>query len=370
MSMKYYDEVPIIRAVAAMLVVAIHTVNSIAYSASTGDFTSEALGYINQMARLGTPIFAVISAFLLTISVIHKGFNLNYFMKSRFSKIFIPYIIWTIFYLLYREYFLHNLEEDGKLINYFVYGKANFHLYFILTVIQFYFLFPFVHKFKKGWPLLSAFLLATFINIAWIIIQPISLGGGGIERFVNDKLFILNWISFFMFGIVYAKFYNEIKEMIFKYKSLISIIIAILFIDLLISIDLENLTSSIHISNIIYIPFFVFFLNYMYEHVKKNKIVLNTLTVIGNYSMGIYLVHYVAIQFVKRLPYVDQIPAQSKFISVFIAAIALSVLIVYLIGKLPYGNYIVPIPKKKTNKATKTKVENRESIRESEPSLN
>ncbi|MDW5471657.1 acyltransferase [Staphylococcus equorum] len=365
--MKYYDEVPIIRAVAAMLVVAIHTVNSISYSASTGEFTSDALGYINQMARLGTPIFAVISAFLLTISVINRGFSLNYFMKSRFSKIFIPYIIWTIFYLLYREYFLHNLEDDGKLINYFVYGKANFHLYFILTVIQFYFLFPFVHKFKKGWPIISVFILATIVNVVWIIIQPISLGDGGIERFVNDKLFILNWISFFMLGIVYAKFYNEIKELIFKYKTLLSIIIAILFLDLLISIDLENLNSSITISNIIYIPFFIVFLNYMYEHVKKNRVVLNTLTVIGNYSMGIYLVHYVAIQFVKRLPIVENIAPQSKLVSVFIAAVALSVLLVYLIGKLPYGNYIVPIPKKKTNK---NKVITEEPVRENEPTLN
>lgn len=49
--MKYYDEVPIIRSVAAMLVVAIHTVNSIALSGST--FATEGLGYVNQIARLG-----------------------------------------------------------------------------------------------------------------------------------------------------------------------------------------------------------------------------------------------------------------------------------------------------------------------------
>ncbi|MDK9842143.1 acyltransferase family protein [Staphylococcus equorum] len=159
----------------------------------------------------------------------------------------------------------------------------------------------------------------------------------------------------------------EIKELIFKYKTLLSIIIAILFIDLLISIDLENLNSSITISNIIYIPFFIVFLNYMYEHVKKNKVVLNTLTVIGNYSMGIYLVHYVAIQFVKRLPIVENIAPQSKLVSVFIAAVALSVLLVYLIGKLPYGNYIAPIPKKKTNK---NKVITEEPVRENEPTLN
>lgn len=45
---------------------------------------------------------------------------------------------------------------------------------------------------------INSFISATIVNAVWIIIQPISLGGGGVERFVNDKLFILNWISFFM----------------------------------------------------------------------------------------------------------------------------------------------------------------------------
>lgn len=348
--MKYYDEVPIIRSVAAMLVVAIHTVNSIVLSGGT--FTSDGLGYVNQIARLGTPIFAVISAFLLTISVVNKGFNLDYFVKSRFSKIFIPYIIWTVFYLLYRAFYLHNLEDDGKLLNYFVYGKANFHLYFILTVIQFYFLFPLLQKFKKGWPIIIVYILATIANIIWIRMGPVSLGGGGVERFVNDKLFITNWISFFMLGIVYAKFYNEIRILIFKHKAILSTIIGILFIDFLLSIDLDHLQSSITVSNMIYIPFFIVFLNYLYEHVKKNHTILKTLTLIGNYSMGIYLVHYVAIQFVKRLPIIEDIVPQSKFMGVFILTVAVSVLIVYLIGKIPYGNYIVPIPKKKATQTT------------------
>ncbi|PHK49133.1 acyltransferase [Staphylococcus edaphicus] len=348
--MKYYDEVPIIRSVAAMLVVAIHTVNSIALSGGT--FASDGLGYVNQIARLGTPIFAVISAFLLTISVVNKGFHLDYFVKSRFSKIFIPYIIWTIFYLLYRAYYLHNLEDDGNLLNYFVYGKANFHLYFILTVIQFYVLFPILHKFRKGWPIIGVYILATIANIIWIRMDPISMDSDGIERFVNDKLFIMNWISFFMLGIVYAKFYNEIRILIFKHKAILSIVIGILFIDFLLSIDLNHLQSSITISNMVYIPFFLIFLNYLYEHIKKNKTILKILTLIGNYSMGIYLVHYVAIQFVKRLPIIEDIVPQSKFMGVFILTVAVSVLIVYLIGKLPYGNYIVPIPRKKATKTT------------------
>jgi len=98
--MKYYDEVPIIRSVAAMLVVAIHTVNSIALSGGT--FTSDGLGYVNQIARLGTPIFAVISAFLLTISVVNKGFNLDYFVNHVLVK--------YLFLISFGQYFTYYIE--------------------------------------------------------------------------------------------------------------------------------------------------------------------------------------------------------------------------------------------------------------------
>ncbi len=47
------------------------------------------LGYLSQIGRLGTPVFAVISAFLLTHSVLKRGFDLNYFIKSHFTKIFV-----------------------------------------------------------------------------------------------------------------------------------------------------------------------------------------------------------------------------------------------------------------------------------------
>nr|WP_251132618.1 acyltransferase family protein [Exiguobacterium sp. s80] len=145
--MKYYEEIPIIRSIAAILVVSVHVTAGIYYSNQV--FSNEFIGYINQIARLGTPVFAVVSAFLLTSSVLRRGFNFHYFFKSRFTKIFLPYIIWSSIYLIYRGSIEHSLNKDLSIVSYFVYGNANFHLYFILTVIQFYFLFPILQKLKK-----------------------------------------------------------------------------------------------------------------------------------------------------------------------------------------------------------------------------
>src|SRR5699024_12594453 len=117
--MKYYGEIPIIRSFAAMLVVLVHVSANIYYN--NGEFTNELLGYINQIGRLGTPVFAVISAFLLMSSVINRGFSIKYFFKSRFTKIFIPYVIWTFVYLIFSYYYIEYINSDIPFIYYFVF---------------------------------------------------------------------------------------------------------------------------------------------------------------------------------------------------------------------------------------------------------
>lgn len=82
--LKYYKEIPVIRAIAAIMIVIVHlTANS--YHRDN-IFANDWLGYLNQISRLGTPIFAIISAFLLTASVLNRGFDLKYFVKSSFLK--------------------------------------------------------------------------------------------------------------------------------------------------------------------------------------------------------------------------------------------------------------------------------------------
>lgn len=350
MILKFYKEIPIIRAIAAIMIVIVHlTANS--YH-KDNVFTNDWLGYLNQISRLGTPIFAIISSFLLTSSVLNRGFDLKYFVKSRFSKIFIPYIIWSTFYLIYRYFYLHNLDENVSLYTYFIRGNAQYHLYFILTVIQFYIFFPVLHRIKKGIPMIGALVLSFILNLWWINKETIILKGNYLGEMLNNQSFILNWIFYFVLGIALSKYYNEFQEFINKYKTVLSVCIGIMFVDLIISIDINNLFTSIHSYNLIYVPLFVIFLNYIYHYIEKEPILFNTLTLIGNYSMGIYLVHVFVMYTLKRIWLFENIAETYMFVPTLLSILAVSIFIVYLISKLPYGNYIVPVPKKriKSNK--------------------
>lgn len=347
--MKYYEEIPVIRAVATMLVLCIHLTAQL-YN-SNGVIVDPILSYFNQISRLGTPVFAVISAFLLTSSTLKRDFDLSYFAKSRFTKILIPYILWTTLYIILRSLFSNTYYPAGTpIIKYYLLGTAEIHLYFILVVIQFYVLFPFVHKLKKGAPLIIAYIIGTIINAVWLHYGQgaFTFHNETLNAFINSKAFILNWLSFFFLGIGYAKYYKEINDVVLRHKIYFKIIGIILFIDLIIKIDITHLYGSANIANIVYIPFFLALLIIFYNHIKHYTFLTQSLTVIGNYSMGIYLIHVLLIMVYRQIPYVDIVNNSSTFVVSYIVVLGLSVIAIYFISKLPFASYIVPIPSKKT----------------------
>lgn len=216
-------------------------------------------------------------------------------------------------------------------------------------MIQFYVLFPFVHKLKKGAPLIIAYITGTLINVLWLNYGSgtVTLHSEMLNTFVNSKAFILNWISFFFLGIGYAKYYKEINNIILKYKIYFKIIGILLFIDLIIKIDITNLYGSTNVANVVYIPIFLALLIIFYNHVKNHTLLTQTLTVIGNYSMGIYLIHVFIIMVYRQTPFVDIVNNPSTFVVSYIIVLCVSVLSVYLISKLPFSSFIVPIPSKR-----------------------
>ncbi len=359
--LKYIEEIPIIRSIATLFIVFVHL--SISYiNNENSQIMAITAGYISQIGRLGTPVFAVISAFLLTHSVLKRGFDLNYFVKSRFTKIFVPYIIWTTVYLYYLGVVEVNLDSNKNFIGYYLFGTGNYHLYFILTVLQFYVLFPVLQKIKKGLPLLLTYAFSTILTVFWQLnYEQFSIDIPVIGTFVMSRAFIFNWISYFILGIIFAKYYEEINMGIRKYKTLLLPSILVIFISFLIFIDLDHFVTSSHPMFLLYTPFFLAFLIYFYLIVRKSKLIMQILTLIGNYSMGIYLVHPLVKWVVMKIPVFDNRDSLLLYSFSFIIIVAISVIIINLLIKIPNGNYIVPVPKKSKFVSNHTNYLNREA---------
>ena len=97
------------------------------------------------VTRFSVPIFFFISAFGLFYNLdLQEKFNYKNFMKRRFKTVLIPYLVWSIFYILHYTitnqtlYLLHPLNLIGILF----FGLACYQLYFMILLVWFYALMP------------------------------------------------------------------------------------------------------------------------------------------------------------------------------------------------------------------------------------
>ncbi|MFS0750349.1 acyltransferase [Oceanobacillus sp. 1P07AA] len=350
---KYFEEIPYIRAIACMMVVLVH-ISAISHSNSF--FADNWSLYINQISRVGTPIFAVISAFLLFNSIKDKKLNLKRFFKSRTTKIVLPFIIWTIVYLAVKSYLGKDVFSNmGQVINYFLLGTSHYHLYFIITVIQFYIIFPILQLPKNRIVILVMFLLSIPLNFYWYNIDNFTFDNTIINSILNHRSFILNWIAYFMFGAVLVYFYKELISFTYKARYLIFSAFILMMFMMVNEITHGVVLTSSREENLFYVPIVILFLLTTFNYIKNFNRTVNVITLIGNYSMGIYLIHPLIIIFLRETFALYPLVSY-QLIIVFMVVLTLSILITQLILFIPLSKYIIPVGKKKKSITPKINV--------------
>jgi surface polysaccharide O-acyltransferase-like enzyme len=167
--------------------------------------------FLNQTARFAVPLFFVMSGFVLEYSY-HEEFDYWSFVKRRFSKIFVPYVFWSLFYYI----FIYNQNHDNFL-RVILTGNASYQLYFIPTLCIFYLLFPFLHKIYK-------FISHWFVMMLILGSQIYLLY---LDYFVKEFDFsdpihiaILAYF-FFIIGMVGGRNKDKIADFVKKWKSVI-----------------------------------------------------------------------------------------------------------------------------------------------------
>lgn len=261
---------------------------------------------INNLTRFAVPFFIIISGMLLSHKYANKDINYISFIKKRINSIFIPYL----FFVLVYYYFFHIACGEpfsmNTILKYVISGYVAPQLYFIPLIFQFYILFPIFNNIAKY---LNSKKL--FINLmAFIIFGIISI-------YSVYYLHILSWgipliitqSYFFVFGCILGlnieKFQNKY---ITDKKNLVQIVIfwsifaAYMFLD---SIYFKTFQfyNNFHfyfyyfgIMGYSILSFILFFKLSNYAHNKK-IFCRNMLLNIGQYSFGIYLVHYLFVRY-------------------------------------------------------------------------
>jgi surface polysaccharide O-acyltransferase-like enzyme len=129
-----------LRGIAILAVLLIHTTTRTLEASNFNLVGFSFTLFLNQIARFAVPMFFIISGFVLEISD-HGDLSYWSFIKKRFSKVFIPYVFWSLIY-----YFLVYNSNHDNLFKVFLTGNASYQLYFIPALLVFYLTFPLLHK--------------------------------------------------------------------------------------------------------------------------------------------------------------------------------------------------------------------------------
>ena len=192
-----------------ILAVVLHHASGLALAqAQAGSTTALLLGLLNRTLHFVVPAFLMLSAALLTASLLRRP-DLGRYFRRRVLRGVWPYLLWTGLYALWYVWRgdrpASDLADPARWLFYLEYGKASFHLYFLLVALELYLILPLLLPLARrrptiGWALALGFaaqvvvyaLNAAFFHfrfpastVVWYL-APIVLGvavGARLETF-------------------------------------------------------------------------------------------------------------------------------------------------------------------------------------------
>ena len=104
------------------------------------------------VSRFSVPIFFFISAFGLFYKIdLNAPFSYRNFLRRRFKAVLLPYIFWSVLYILHDNYFYGTgIPAPAYAVQILFFGLAKYQLYFLVLLVWFYLLMPIWIKILRG----------------------------------------------------------------------------------------------------------------------------------------------------------------------------------------------------------------------------
>jgi surface polysaccharide O-acyltransferase-like enzyme len=312
-----------IRILAIYLVVQIHTMNI-------------------SVAKTSIPLFFMVSGALL----LGKKEKYTIFFKKRVLKVLIPWIFWTLIYMVYylyfsnvnditiKDYFSDNISNTTLLqwLHYFIrmFFSA---LWFLPVIFGLYLLTPILRivirhskKFEKYYMLIIWFLFFSLF--------PYTFGTSFFPTYEPNLFFtVFQYSGYFLLGYILIK------------QKLSSKAIACLVLLFITSAFFMNKSQSGFLNPFIIICSVSLFclLYFLFTHIEKyiNNMTKKTISLISGASFGIYLIHEIVLGF-WRISIFNFLNSYRIDFFFTLIIFTLSLIIILILKKIPLLKYLVP----------------------------
>ena len=318
--MEKNREIGLLRGIAMCAVVGIHTF-SICVSNVTSGKSAWAYLIFHSMLQFAVPCFIFISSILLSYTLYGKPLQLKKFYSKKFIRIVIPYVLWTLFYLVFKLVFRQLTFADlASLQNWWLWlglGKAYTHLYYMSVILQLYLFTPILLGFTKL--IQRIFKKLDFIAIVIIAIS-LQVGIYFLNRYFIYQYFkyqatmMIWYLYIILLGIWIGFNYERFKEGLKKYAVIVWGIFgvnAIIYIRYVICLkkSIKINTAWYQCNWFAYALFATLCLLWICLMLKEKNVhnkVTKAIEVVGDYSFGIYLMHPVITFVLRKIIHISQ----------------------------------------------------------------
>lgn len=311
MAKRFINSINYMRGICMLGVIGIH-VGSVALTTPTPNLALVAV--LEILSRFSVPAFFFLSAFGMFMSQPVNGpFVYKDYLKRRLRTVLVPYLAWSLFYMVYVSVLSHNwqLFQPYPFVRTLWYGLAMYHIYFLVILLWFYFLMPLwrpLLRFLDKKPVLS-FTSLFILNMVFNFYSSYLWNFHSNNILLQDAFtYRLNYVVFhylfiFMFGAFTAEHFNDVCSWLRRHGALINVFQGLATLGMLAAYygimhykgyDALSAVFTIHqlspIGMIYTLSSMLFFL-YWWECRPVPSAVHHVFSVLGNYSYPIYLVH-------------------------------------------------------------------------------
>jgi surface polysaccharide O-acyltransferase-like enzyme len=338
-----------IRAIACFMVVFLHSAGPVLYKYNEVGLSNWFVANVyDSIVRVCVPLFFMISGFLL----LQKDESLADFFSKRLSKLFIPIVFWSIFFVFWGNVIEKSrtpLLEDFKSL---ILQPSYYHLWFLYALVGLYLFVPILRKVTHN----SDNTLLIYYIYIWIIavsIIPFIEKITGIESRI-DLNSISGFIGYFILGLILGR--KQISAKVFYSCVIIYALSIVMTVTGTYVLTLQN--------NGIFVGYFYnyFSLNvivgagacfivikylFLNNNLTQKPLLTKFITTISSCSFGIYLVHPVFLFVLKDGTFGFKLSpfTGNAFMYVPFTAIAvftLSLLLIFIVKKIPLVRQIAP----------------------------
>ena len=337
-----------LRAMAILGVIIIHVSSPLVKMAYGKNMSYWWIGNLADSAvRFAVPLFLMLSGATLLV----KQYKLDEFYKKRFLRVLVPFLFWIIVYWIYRWLMLLPKEQPKELqsilhwaMNLFLKEGISKHFWYIYMIVFIYLFVPFMGKgLRKLSNNVILHLLAGWVILTFVLkLTPLNIYNWSGEYF--SKL-----LGYFLYSgyLVLGYYLSRLSTCSIRIKYFASAAFLISIMAAAVSTyyfsrnaHKLDLTMYGYLSINTMVQSIAIFLLFKDTEVKDKYLSVIQHT-ISDYSYGIYLVHIlvIGIFFNNGIFWTMAHPLISLPLVTGMTLVT-SFIIIYIIRKMPFGNYI------------------------------